>query len=149
MSNDSSLFGVSRWYYKHTHPNGGNVCFTHGGIWTLIIRFRQFQTWIWSCTSASGAASCAAGCDDVDASPRRTLCQIALLRFGNSIRCFWIQGLPGVPELLQMGTPIKWERPFIGIYRKTREVQLAAGWRQVAQTVPFIDAQIFCNSHSS
>ena len=40
MSNDSSLFGVSRWYYKHTHPNGGNVCFTHGGIWTLILRFR-------------------------------------------------------------------------------------------------------------
>ena len=33
-----------------------------------------------------------------------------------------------------MGTPI---------YSKTREVQLAAGGRQVAQIVSFIDAQIF------
>ena len=127
----------------------------------------QIQTWSWSCTSASGAASCAAGCDDVDAYPRRTLCQIALLRFGNSIRCFWIQGLPGVPELLQMGTPIKWERPFIvklgmcnlppdggklhrlfhssmpkfsvtPIHRKTWEVQFAAGGLQIAQTFPLI-----------
>jgi len=39
-----------------------------------------------------------------------------------------------------MGTPI---------YRKTREVQLAAGGRQVAQILPFIDAQVFGNAHSS
>ena len=29
------------------------------------------------------------------------------------------------------------------IYRKTREVQFAAGGRQIAPTVPFIDARIF------
>ena len=109
-----------------------------------------------------------------DASPRRTLCQIALLRFGNSIRFFWIQGLPGVPELLQMGTPIKWERPFIvklgmcnlppdggklhrlfhssmpkfsvtPIHRKTREVQFAAGGRQIAATFPLIVKRGRCN----
>ena len=39
-----------------------------------------------------------------------------------------------------MGVPIKWERPFIG---KMREVQFAAGGRQIAPTFPLIDARFF------
>ena len=35
------------------------------------------------------------------------------------------------------------------IYRKTREVQFAAGGRQIAPTFPLIDARISGNAHSS
>ena len=43
-----------------------------------------------------------------------------------------------------MGVPIRWERPFIA---KMREVQFAAGGRQIAPTFPLIGTPIRWERH--